>query len=98
MTQDGLQGLATSIAATSRAYGSPEVSVSTSVALNKAGTERLARNDLEYALVHYLRTLNVELGRHVLFGSSASASPEDFGCKQSEVAIEIEVLFKHSPY
>lgn len=97
-TQEKMQSLAASVAATSRTYGQPEVVISTSVELNNAGTERLVRQDLEYAVVHHLRSMNVELGHHELFRSSASASPKDFGCNSSEVAVEIEVLFKHPLY
>jgi hypothetical protein len=94
-TQERLQELAASVTATTRTYGSPESALSSSVELNKNGLERLVRQDLEYAVIHHLRSLNVELGSHELFRSSASASPEDFGCKPTEVAVEIEVLFKH---
>lgn len=97
-TQGKMEGLIAAIAATSGTYGPPEVAISSSIEISKTGSEQLVRQDLELAVVHHLRTMNAELGSHELSPSPPLASLQDFGCKATEVAVEIEVLFKHPQY
>lgn len=97
-THEKLQGFAASVVATTRTYGAPEVALSRSVELDRMGTGRRARQDLELALVHHLRSMEVGLGQHELYRLPEAASPMDFGCDANDVAVDIEVLFKHPLY
>ncbi len=97
-TQEKLEGLIAAIAATSGTHGPPEATISSSVEISKTGPKQLVRQDLELAVVHHLRAMNAELGSHERSPSPPFASLQDFGCKATEVAVEIEVLFKHPQY